>query len=367
MLLWLFIILFLTAQACVCWIFFAAGKRRMDQSRILWALAIAARDRLPMADEIDAVAYGLSNRQKERAYALAERLRSGLTLPEALERSPGVIPRSAMLEITIGQRNGRLAETLHDTAVRHANYGQRALTGRPSTAIGIYYAVVFPVFAMGVITFLVYFVMPRFRKIFHDFGSQLPTISRNFILISDFVSRNLLLFLPVIVLIGAAIVWSVSRYISGWGEGDIPIVGRWFRRFDVPGILRNLATTAAAEGRIDESLATLAVNHHRRSVRSALESATEMCRRGDDCWYALRDVGLLTRHEVAVLRSATRVGNLAWALRQLADTIERRTSYRWQSLTEFVTPLLIVAIGLLTAFVYLAFFYPLLHLIESLS
>ena len=95
---WMLVFLFFAAQLALCLLMIGAGQRRMEQGRVLWAMAIAAQSRLPIPDEIDAVAIGLSKRQRKRAYTLSDRLRSGEAFAIAQRTRPcsmraGLVPK----------------------------------------------------------------------------------------------------------------------------------------------------------------------------------------------------------------------------------------------------------------------------------
>jgi len=156
-------------------------------------------------------------------------------------------------------------------------------------------------------------------------------------------------------------------YYRGWGEFDIPYFGRCFRRLDLPGILRNLANTVASGQPLEDSLVVLNRNHRRKFIRNSTGQVLLKCQQGDDCWYAMKDAGLLNGHEVAVLRSAQRVGNLSWALEELAESIERRMSYRWLVVWEIAQPAVVLILGLGMGLLCVALFLPLVELLNNMS
>ena len=77
--------------------------------------------------------------------------------------------------------------------------------------------------------------------------------------------------------------------------------------------------------------------------------------------------GLLRPVDAAVLASAQRVGNLAWALRETAAGGERRTGYWLQFCLQLLYPLLVLCVGGLVLSVAVAFFVPLVAIIEALQ
>jgi len=68
-----------------------------------------------------------------------------------------------------------------------------------------------------------------------------------------------------------------------------------------------------------------------------------------------------------LLESARRVGNLPWALREAAETSERRLAYRYQVLAQWLLPLLLLAIAAVVFFVAVSYFSPLIMLTQRLT
>src|SRR3990172_5542574 len=95
---------------------------RQSQSRqymLLSTLAVAAERLMPLAPAVDAFAEERSWLMRSRARRLAALLRSGLTLPEALHRTPGLVSREAQVTIRVGQESGSLAHALRDVVRSH--------------------------------------------------------------------------------------------------------------------------------------------------------------------------------------------------------------------------------------------------------
>lgn len=348
----------------IAWRFIRVGKRRSDQGMVLWTLAVSVAKGLPLAEELDVLADGFSGSQRRKFHRVAELLREGMPLAEALERIPGVVPQFAVLAAQVGTENDTLTESLREAAARHALYAQGAKLRSYSPTLVMMYLVVVPIVMMTIVTGIMIWIIPKFKKIFHDFDMEFPFETVAYIETTDFVAQYWYLIIPVPV----ALYFYLSRKsFCGWGESDIPLVGRWFRRLDLPGVLRHLAHSVRVGKPMEGALAVIGAKHCRKAVRKSLAEVHRKCRQGDDCWYAMRDTGLLTNREVAVLRSSQRVGNLSWALKELAETIERRTSYRWMMILEFAQPAIVLLVGLLVLWTCLAFFMPLVHLLNDLS
>lgn len=110
----------------------------------------------------------------------------------------------------------------------------------------------------------------------------------------------------------------------------------------------------------------MAEHYPAKWVRRRLAKALLSVRLGADWIETLWRTGVMRRADAELLASALTVGNLAWACRELADTAERRQQLRIQVVTQMLSPLIVIAVGLVVAFVCIGLFLPLVHLIYTL-
>jgi type II secretory pathway component PulF len=76
---------------------------------------------------------------------------------------------------------------------------------------------------------------------------------------------------------------------------------------------------------------------------------------------------LIGAADAAVLAAAQRSGNLSWALAEMADSFQRKATYRLQALAQVVLPLMMVPVGIFMCLLMVAYFAPLTKLILDLS
>jgi type II secretory pathway component PulF len=348
-------------------VFILTGKRRTNQGMVLWTLAVSVAKGLPLPEELSALADVFSRGHRDKTRRLSELLHEGVPLDVALEGVPGVVPQFAVLAAQMGTKNGTLPKSLRDAAVRHTTQAQWLGTGIFSPTLAVTYLLIIPSIAGFIISGIMIFIIPKYKKIFDGFEVELPEVTVTVIEISDFFAEYFFLFVPLLALLPVGAVLVAVAYYRGWGEFDIPYFSRCFRRLDLPEILRNLANTVDSESPLEDSLTVLKRNHRRKFIRNSFGQVLLKCLQGDDCWYAMREAHLLTGNEVAVLRSAQRVGNLSWALEELAESIERRVSYRWLMVWEIAQPAVVLLLGLGIGMVCIAFFLPLIQLLNDMS
>jgi protein transport protein HofC len=117
---------------------------------------------------------------------------------------------------------------------------------------------------------------------------------------------------------------------------------------------------------LEPTLAALAEHYPSMAMRVRLTMALDQISRGYPWPDSLADQGLLRRGELALVSSAQRVGNLPWALREVADGIERRLALKLQRWLEVLVPVAVLAAGTVVLFIVVGLFVPLIRLIERM-
>lgn len=343
----------------------AVSTRRARHAGLLWTLAITMEKRLPLAEELDAHADVARGRQRMYLRELADSVRFGLPLEKGLE-DRDLVPRSVLVEAHVAAGAEQLPAALREAAVRHTQAMQQAAGNHTVGGTVVYLATVVTV-ALLVFAFIMYYIVPKMKKIFEDFGVELPGTTRVLIGTSDYVLEYALIVFPLLsIVVLVAIGVAVGQFL-GWENLRHPWLTRWFPRADTPSVLRCLSLPIASGRPLTEALERIAVFHHREIVRNRVVQIARALERGENLWEQLRVHKFIRRNEAAVLQAAERVGNLPWALRELAERIDKRLTFRLLAWCEFVQPIVVLLMGLAVGLICIAFFLPLVKLINDLS
>ncbi|MFO0953180.1 MAG: type II secretion system F family protein [Isosphaeraceae bacterium] len=338
------------------------GRNAAERESMLTALAIAAERDMPLAPAADAFSgqYGVGFRWKVRL--LTSLLSQGAPLPSALEQVPGVISPDGLLLVRSGWAAGTVARALRDAAEARAR--QQSIYGGVAARFGYVFALLFA--GQVIVGFISYFIVPKFEAIFKDFGMPLPEVTITSIRITHWMID---LIFPIGLLVLIELV-AISLIPLGWVQlhrWDFPLTDWILRRRHAALVLKALALTVEGGKTIESGMNVLVAHYPSRWVRRRLTPALAEVRRGGDWIESLEHYRLISEADAAVLNSASRVGNLSWALREVATASERRLGYRLRVLLEMLYPVLILLLGGLVGFLAVAYFLPLVELIERLS
>ncbi len=335
---------------------------RTQQDAVVRSIAIAADRGMPLAPALFAVSDQCGFFLKGRVLGLAESLHAGIPLPDALDMAPGALPRDAEIMVRVGHATGVLSG-----ALREAVDARKAL---PYTwgwvVFRACYLLLVLLILQGITGFIMYFITPKFEAIFKDFGVALPQFTILVINATHLAMRYGFIG-AILFALEFFLLMLLPLTLIGWININFPLLDRFFTRRSAALILRTLARVVEAGQPLNRAFATLARRYPGRWVREKLTMVALDIDRGHEWQVALYENRLITQAEASVLDAARRVGNLPWALRDTAETAERRLAYRTRAWLELLFPIFVLTVGALVFAVAVAYFAPLVTLIERLA
>ncbi|MBI3466106.1 MAG: type II secretion system F family protein, partial [Planctomycetes bacterium] len=187
-------------------------RRSSQQDGLIWVLAIAAQKKLPLAPAVEEYGEQCRGRYRRRVLELADRLSAGESLPDALDADPRLVPPAARVAARVGWESGVLGRSLRDMVVASSlrRPAWLAVAGR----LGGLIAPLLVLQAVG--GFVLYFIPPKCKKVFGDFGIELPAVTS---LVNDIGDRAVeSLALPIMLLVQLAIALYALLAFRGGGR-----------------------------------------------------------------------------------------------------------------------------------------------------
>lgn len=335
-----------------------------QQMALLRILAVATEKQLSLIDVLETFEKDVHGRWRLQISRLVDLLRSGVPLADAIDKVPDLLPANAFFLVKAGAESGTLPSAL--SLASEVCMAERTEQVRSRAGVLLYILAVFLVVALNLL-FIGYWIIPKFKKIFHDFEVELPGLTLNIIEANDFVIEYFYV-LPVAILL----LWIMQKILTrrgflenGWRPAFV--YGLLYPRGRAPDVLRFLHVTTESGRPLMGAFETLAQTSNNRLLAERFEAILQDVHKGNDCWTALHDYSLLTPSEVRLLQSAQRAGNLSWALKAIAKSIERRINYRMMLVREYLEPAFIVGLGALVGIIVIGLFLPLISLVHHLA
>ena len=333
-------------------------------------IAGMARAGLPLDQGLRALAREMGSGRLQRATAeIADALRAGHTLPEALQRQEGRVPAFYAGLVAAGVRSGRVVEVLATLTM----YARSISDLRKTIIDALFYPAVVVSFALTLFGFTCYWIIPQFAKIFSDFGIELPAITR---LALEFGRHPAEIFLiPPLAVILCLVLLKLS--LGGTEQGrrawarfvySIPIVGNLIRSARLAAFTDLLGMLVDHALPLPEALGLAGEASSDPLLKEAARDVQQGLRQGLSLSDAFRSRKLVPELIAWMVGLGERRGTLGASLHQMALMYRRQAEMRAQLLRSVLPPFLIVATAaVLTGFFAVAMYLPLIRLITALS
>ncbi len=332
-----------------------------ERQSLMWVLTVAAERGIPLESAARAFAEERNDLIGRRANLLADYLEAGVPLALALTRSRCSVTPSVQLAADLGQQTGTLGIGLRQ-ATSGLDEGEETLRAMIEK---LFYVVFLIVFGTGVVSFFMLKIIPVMVKMFAEFELELPAVTVQLVRVSDMLASGWI----SIPLFGASLVVVVLTLLCylGMSPRQLPIIGLLWWSADCSLVMHWLAIAVRKKLPLGEMVRMLAAHFPQARIRQRLERASMRIDRGQDWRDSLQATGILRRRENVLFKSAERVGNLAWALDEMAQSGIRRAAHRIRAWTSIIFPLILFGFGAIVLFICLGSFLPLVTLISGLT
>lgn len=337
------------------------------QSALLMVLATGIGDASTLISGLKSLSAESNPPWGNKIAHLLSLLEQGQRLSEALTTVTELLPEHTLIAIRVGEETGTLRQVLSEEAHRLMKSTDGGSPVRPTLGSTLVWLLVVGMLLLSVVSYLMFFIIPKYKKIFADFGVDLPEATEKLITISDsFVGLWMIGPLPVV----GVVVFLAFHFIYWrwkWLKTGRVLFAEHVPRFWTPLILRMLSLTAATRHTFGETIHSVLKELRPGKAATRLSSVRMRVSAGEDILDAMETEGFLRKREVAFLKSATRTQHVDWGLLHVSRTLERRRS-RWsQMLPTVIQPVVVVVAGAVIGFVAIAMFLPLIKLVNDLG
>jgi type IV pilus assembly protein PilC len=292
---------------------------------------------------------------------------SGSALSEALARHPKVFDRLYVNMVRAGEVGGALEVILR----RLAEFKEKAQSLKRKVIGAMIYPVVVILAAIGILSFIMIAIVPKFKEIFAAFEMKLPAMTQTLLDISDFM-KNYFWIMPL-VLIGWIIFCRLlrlmywGRYVLDWVWLHVPIIGVILEKTIVARTMRTLGTLVSSGVPILEALSIVKETAGNAVFEEMFQRVFESVREGESIAMPMKESRLVDDMVVNMIDVGEETGELDKMLNKIADVYDEEVDVLVQGLVKLLEPVMVLFLGFCVGFIVVALFMPMLAILEKLS
>ena len=305
--------------------------------------------------------------------SLADSVQGGSTFSESLAQHPRLFNKLFVNMVKAGELGGVLEVVL----TRLAEYSEKAHKLKNKIVSAMVYPVIVMFIALGIMSFLMLVIVPKFEVMFTDMGVKLPLISQvvfgfsKFFLAAPYVLPNAAWTL--LLAIAMAILFNMWGKTKGGREHidafklRLPIFGDIQRKSAVSRFSRTLGTLVTSGVPILQALNITRDTAGNVIIANAIDKVHEAVKEGESIVTPLNASKVFPAMVISMVDVGEETGQLPEMLLKVADVYDDEVDNAVTALTSILEPVMIVVLALVVGAVVFALFLPLIEIIKNMD
>ncbi len=292
------------------------------------------------------------------ALSALEDVRGGLPVSQALAKHPKLFPPLFTETLRAGEASGQFSEVCS----RLADFQQIEVSRRSQLSAAMVYPAVLASVAVGVVIFLLTFVVPRLSIVFRDMKDDLPVSTKLLLGGTNLITQNYIMILAFMA--GAYILyrgWAMSE-TGAWMRDRmvlrLPVVGKVITKAVISRYARTLSTLVFGGVPILEALRLSGLAAGNRLFQRTSDQVADEVRDGRSIHQAMQDTGVfppVLTHMVAI---GEETGDLPKMLNRVSDSLDFEVDIGMRKLMSMLEPIIVLAMGGFVGFVVISILLP---------
>ncbi len=333
--------------------FRVSQKQRAD---LFFRLATLLESSIPLVDVLDIVASQTKGRLKNQLLDIKDKVNGGMKFSAALRSYPKIFGFIYLNMIGIAEKTGNLPSVMFTIAGYEENKG--ALKNK------LFAAAAYPVFILslgvGVVGFLLMYIVPKMQHIFMSLHEDLPTITKILIAVGSFMKNNFFS-----ASIATIIVLTILRMAYMRIEKFRNIIEKFmlglflYRKILIARFSSVLAFQLKAGIPLVDAVRssfTVVDNH---LFHKQMEKAANSIENGLSIDKAFADANLFDRMFIASINTGQRSGKLPDFISRMANYYEKDIDKLLKIIVSAAEPASILFLGLIVGFIVMSIMVPL--------
>ena len=299
---------------------------------------------------------------------LALAIEGGSTFSEALAQHPKVFNRLFVNMVKAGELGGVLEVVLK----RLAEFSEKAQKIKGKVKAALFYPVAVLFVAMGILTLLLVFVIPKFKEVFANMNVTMPKFTLLVLAISDTVRGH---FLPVAGSVAAVVVLLLviikstkfGRYAWDKFKLKMPPIGSVVSKVAISRFCRTLGTLVSSGVPILQALTIVKETAGNVIIADAVTKVHESVKEGETITAPLESSRVFPPMVVSMVDVGEQTGALPEMLLKIADNFDEEVDNAVSAMTSLLEPIMIIFLAVVVGSIVIAMFLPLISMINQMS
>jgi type IV pilus assembly protein PilC len=332
------------------------APRNVQVELSLRQLAVMLNGGISLLSAMQTISTQSDSKAIRRSYGeMIETVQAGQPFSQAIESQAG-FPKYLAQLVRVGEQTG-IQETV---LIRAADMMRTRRETLREIGTALLYPLLVLVAAVSVTGFIVTNLLPKLSFLLESLGKPLPPMTQSLITASNFLNEWGGQIFVVLLLVGVLFVLTwLSAAGRIWIERlslRIPIIGKLFRLSGTLTFSQTLGVLVGSGVSVLEALITVQEMHSSTYFASIVQRSRDAIIRGQNLADTLRVPGAFMPLLATMTAVGEESGTLEEVLSEVSDFHRAQLSAMIKTMSSLVTPAIIVVVGSIVGYVYIAFF-----------
>ena len=342
-----------------------------NKDLIFWLTQLSTyiKSGIPLTDSIKILMNQMGSKSKKQTMqAIAYELTLGNSFSNALEKQSGVFPPLLINMLKAAEATGDLEATLDDMA---SYYTEIDSTNKQMVS-ALTYPIIVSIFAIGVVVFIILYVVPQFTKIYENNGMTLNGLTKFIIDLSNFLTKNYsVMLLGIIVVVGTFIY--CYKKIKAFRRTvqvilmKIPVIKDIIIYNEITVFTKTFASLLKNNVFITESIDILSKITNNEIYKEIMATTIDNIARGDKISTAFKDHWAVPSVAYYMIVTGESTGELAQMLDKVSQYYQEQHRAIVSNLKALIEPILIAGLAIVVGGIILAVIVPMFDMYGELA
>ncbi|WP_034549765.1 type II secretion system F family protein [Carnobacterium funditum] len=302
---------------------------------------------------------------KEALDELAEEIREGVALSEAMAKKPRMFPDLLVHMIHSAEVSGRLEEVLQEMA----DYYEKQYRIKQKLSTAMTYPLVVGVLAFFITVFLLVFIVPIFADMFASMGSELPMITQVVLKLSGFFQHYWWLIILLVGLLAGVVLQLLKKdqvaYLFDVVQLKIPILGTFVQKTLLARMTQTLSSLISSSVPILQAIEITSQVVGNRVVENVLLQAQKDVEQGESLAKPMVGHWFFPPLIIQMIQVGESSGELDEMLKKVSEIYDQEVQESSDKLQVLIEPIMIIFLSVIVGVIVLSIVVPMFSMFET--
>ena len=296
-----------------------------------------------------------------------EDVRRGTAFSQAVAKHPKVFPDLFINMMRSGEATGNIDETLE----RLAETFEKQFRIKKKVQSTLTYPAILLIITIGVVFFLLIYIVPTFVQTFDEMGADLPLITVITVKISNWLVNFWWLVLALIVgaVFGFSTLYKNNKrfhYMVHYLMLRLPVFGPLLQKTAISRLMRTLSSLFSSAVPILQAISISERVSGNPVISEVMIKARGSLEKGSTLTEPLQDSWLFPPLVTSMTQIGESTGSLDYMLEKIADFYEAEVDRAVDTLKSLIEPMMILFLAVIVGFIVAAIMLPMFSLYEQI-